>query len=270
MSIQEMKKFILFGFWVLVVALGLSSCKGEEKETVRQEDLNAKQMLQGIWMDDSDMAFMRISGDSLYYADPENLPVTFFIIQDSLYIVGSDTISYPIVKQTPNLFDFKMIDGSVVQLYKYDSDEDELAFGDVMGNGSTAVQERLEKDSVVVYGGQRYRGYVYINPSTMKVYKQSVNSVGMMVENVYYDNVIHICVYTGTKLLYGSDITKNFFADYLPDDFLSGAILSDMDFEGVDSEGFHYSAEVSQPESPLYYQFHLTIDKDNEVSITED
>jgi len=261
---------IRFSFGILVSLLCLSACKSGEEDVVRQEDLNAKQMLQGIWMDDdSDLAFMRIAGDTLYYADSESLPVKFFIMDDSLYVVGSDTVSYFIVKQTPNLFNFKMIDGTDVHLYKSDSEEDEMAFAPVTET-LPSVQERLEKDSVVMYAGQRYRGYVYVNPSTMKVYKQSVNSAGMVVDNVYYDNIIHICVYTGTQELYGKDITKNLFADYLPDGFLEGAILADMDFVGVDSEGFHYSAKVSQPESPLYYQFLLTIDENKELLITEE
>ena len=59
-----------------------------------------------------------------------------------------------------------------------------------------------------MYKGTRYRGYVYINPSKMKVIKTVYSDEGIGVDNVYYDNVIHICVYEGKKLLYGKDITK--------------------------------------------------------------
>jgi len=265
------RSIIQFGFAILTMMLCVLACKSEREVVVRQQDQNAKQMLQGIWLDDdSDMPFLRISGDSLYYADAEGLPVSFFIIEDSLYVIGSDTVPYLIVKQTPHLFNFKMIDGTEVHLYKSDSEEDELSFSNPVAESPLPIQERLEKDSVVMYAGQRYRGYVYVNPSTMKVYKQSVNSAGMVVDNVYYDNIIHICVYSGTQELYGRDINKNFFADYLPEGFLSGAILADMDFLGVDANGFHYSAKVSQPESPLYYQFHLTIGENKEISIKEE
>ena len=59
-----------------------------------------------------------------------------------------------------------------------------------------------------MYKGTRYRGYVYINPSKMKVIKTVYSDEGIGVDNVYYDNVIHICVYEGRNLLYGKDITK--------------------------------------------------------------
>ena len=50
----------------------------------------------------------------------------------------------------------------------------------------------------------------------MKVFKTSYSENGISVDNVYYDNVIHICVYEGKKMLYGQDITKKMFADIFP------------------------------------------------------
>lgn len=76
-----------------------------------------------------------------------------------------------------------------------------------------------------MYKGTRYRGYVYINPSKMKVIKTVYSDEGIGVDNVYYDNVIHICVYEGKKLLYGKDITKKFSQL-----FSGGSIKSDHSF----------------------------------------
>lgn len=59
-----------------------------------------------------------------------------------------------------------------------------------------------------MHKGNRYHGYVYINPSKMKVIRTSYSEDGIGVDNVYYDNVIHICVYKGKEMLYGEDITK--------------------------------------------------------------
>ena len=64
-------------------------------------------------------------------------------------------------------------------------------------------------------------------------------------DNVYYDNVMHICVYEGRKMIYGHDITKDMFSDVIPDEFLKNAILSDMDFYGVGKVGFRYQAAYS-------------------------
>ena len=99
-----------------------------------------------------------------------------------------------------------------------------------------------------MYKGTRYRGYVYVNPSTMKVIRSSYSEGGISVDNVYYDNVIHICVYEGRRMLYGKDITKKAFAGIFPEDILSQMILADMNFMGVDNKGYQYQAiSVSMP-----------------------
>ena len=110
-------------------------------------------------------------------------------------------------------------------------------------------RERVERDSVVNYDGKRYRAYVYINPSKVKLVKTSYNEDGMSIDNIYYDNVMHICVYEGRKSLYASDITKQMLSPYVSADFLSKSLFSDMQFIGVGPSGFHYQASVCIPES---------------------
>ena len=68
-------------------------------------------------------------------------------------------------------------------------------------------------------------------------------------ESVYYDNIIHICVYRGADELYGRDIDKKLFSDYVDADELAVSILSDMDFTAVDADGYHYRAILTVPES---------------------
>ena len=69
----------------------------------------------------------------------------------------------------------------------------------MMGHRTTEViptySEVTKRDSVVMYNGKRYRAYVYVNPSKKKVVKTSYSDEGISVDNVYYDNVMHI-VYT--------------------------------------------------------------------------
>ncbi len=55
--------------------------------------------------------------------------------------------------------------------------------------------EVIKKDSVVMYDNTRYRGYVYINPSRIKVMRPGVSEEGLSVDNVYYDNTSFIFVY---------------------------------------------------------------------------
>ena len=254
---------------LLALPLVLASCKEVKQEVEEAEDLVAKQMLQGIWVDDeTDMPFMKIVGDSIYYSDSENLTASFFIKRDSFYVVGADTIPYAIDLQTEARFRFHQFADNIIALYHSETEEDSLYFIDKQ-EPLPIVTERIEKDSVVMYNGKRYRGYVFVNPSKMRVIKTSIGSSGMLVDNVYYDNIIHICVYTGATELYGRDITKQLFADYIPADFLNSSILADMDFMGVDGEGYHYDALVGDPESSISaaYQLNLTITPEKELRI---
>lgn len=125
--------------------------------------------------------------------------------------------------------------GDVIRLHKSDTENDSLAF--IHTREIPVYNEVIKKDSVVTYDNVRYRGYVYINPSKIKVMRPGVSEEGLGVDNVYYDNIIHICVYEGRKSLYAKDITKQMFKGVVPDDFLQWAILSDMDFMGSIRKG---------------------------------
>ena len=82
---------------------------------------------------------------------------------------------------------------------------------------SEKALEVIQKDQVVFYKNTRYRGYVYINPSQIKVIRPEYSEEGFKVDNVYYDNVIHICVYEGKNKLFGKDIFKTDFKGVVPD-----------------------------------------------------
>ena len=69
-------------------------------------------------------------------------------------------------------------------------------------------------------------------------------------------------MYEGRKSLYAKDITKQMFKGVVPDDFLQWAILSDMDFMGVDSKGYHYQATVCIPDGASCYMVNITAGKD--------
>ena len=233
---------IKWGTISIVLVIVLTSCNNVKSgETSSKEDLTAKEMLQGIWIDDeTDMPLMRISGDTIYYVDPQNIPVYFKVLRDTIYVRGNTPIAYKIDRQTEYSFWFHSLSDEIV---------------------------KLQKDSVVMYKGTRYRGYVYINPSKMKVIRTTYSDEGIGIDNVYYDNVIHICVYEGKNLLYGQDITKKMFHTVFPEEVLSQMILTDMDFMGVNGKGYHYEATLRIPESSVYHLVDLTIDADKELHI---
>lgn len=260
---------IKWGTISMVLVMMLASCNNAKNgETSNREDRTAKQLLQGIWLDDeTDIPLMRINGDTIYYIDPQNLPVYFKVIRDTIYVRGNTPIAYKIDRQTEYSFWFHSLSDEIVKLYKSDNPEDTLVFSNQKAETIPSIPEVVKKDSVVVYKGTRYRGYVYINPSQMKVIKTAYSEEGIGMDNVFYDNVIHICVYEGRNLLYGKDITKKIFEDIFPEEELKQSILADMNFMGVDGKGYHYEATLRIPDSSVYHLVGLTIGPDKQLHI---
>lgn len=259
---------------VLSFVLLLASCNGQHDEAsvAGAEDAVAKSMLQGIWVDDvTEMPFMRFRGDSIYYANQQNVPMAFKVVRDSIYFMGHDTLAYKIERQSDDDFWFRSFADDIVKLHRQSADSaDTLAFSTGSISYQAEENQRIEKDSVVVYDGTRYRGYVFINPTSMKVTRTVYDENGIGVDNVFFDNVIHICVYEGTNLLWGRDISKDMFSGYLQDNVLSDLILADMNFTGVDALGYHYQAILQLPESLVSYLMNLDISFDGQLAITAD
>ena len=240
----------------------------ESKATTLSEDFEAKEMLQGIWVDDdTDMPLFMIEGDSLYFSDSQSLPLYFKILKDSLYMYGHEKLSYGIDHLTKFRFWFHSLSDELVKLYRSENDLDSVFFTTKVADPIPTYTSVVQKDSVVYYKDTRYRGYVYINPSQIKVSKTMYTEEGLSQELVYFDNVIHICVYDGAKSLYAQDITKGLFKDLMEEDFYNQSILSDMDFLGVDSKGYHYLASVCIPESVVCNLIKITISFDKELTL---
>ncbi len=230
--------------------------------------MNAKELLQGIWLDnETENPLMRVEGDTIYYADAQSAPIVFKIIQDTLYTYGNDTTRYKIDKQAEHIFWFHSITDNIIKLHKSDDLNDSLAFirQELVIPTYTEVTQR---DSVVIYDGTRYRAYVYINPSKMRVMKTTYSEDGISMDNVYYDNVMHICVYEGKKSLFASDVTKQMFNQVIPKNFLVQAILSDMKFVKVGRNGFHYQAVLAIPESSVYSIADMEVSFEGKLTIS--
>lgn len=253
-------------FSIVMLAVALSSCgTPQQKASVPEENREAKSLLQGIWLDDNtETALLKVKGDTIFYSDAGAAPVAFKIIGDSLMTYGARTNGYKIEKLGESVIWFHSPMGDVIRLHKADDETDSLSF--VHTREVPVYNEVMKKDSVVTYDNVRYRGYVYINPSKIKVMRPGLSEEGLGVDNVYYDNIIHICVYQGKKSLYAKDINKQMFKGVVPDDFLQGAILSDMDFCGVDAKGYHYRATVCIPDGASCYMVNITADKGGKLS----
>lgn len=254
-----------------LLAISLIACNSANKPTAsaHPEDLVAKKLLQGIWLDDeTETPLMHIKGDTIYYTDNQSIPVYFNISKDTLYMHGNEIARYRIDRQTEFSFWFHSFSDNLVKLHKSEDLNDTLAFARDPADMIQTYTEVTQRDSIVMYNGIRYRAYIYINPSKIKVTKTSYTEEGIGMDNVYYDNVMHICVYQGKKSLYASDITKQMFSHVIPTEFLNQSILSDMNFIGIDQRGYHYQAMICIPQSYVCYVANLAISFDGELKIT--
>lgn len=243
---EKMKDIIAFSLLLFLI----TACVGN-KRSASKEDFEAKQEIQGVWVDDdTESPLIQIKGDTLYYSDAGTVPVAFKIISDTLYTYGDDTAAYKIEKRMPNTLWLHSQTGEELHLSRSEEDDNLKAFQHGKIDMPVYTQQ-VKHDSVVIYRDVRYRAYTYINPSKKKVICSSISEDGFQVDKVYYDNIMHICVYQGAKCLYSSDIAKHIFASMVPSNFLENAVLSNMRFCNVSKNGFCYEATLQQPESSI-------------------
>jgi len=259
------------GFWHLafgVWLLAFSSCS--QKTAVapieeRPENREAKAMLQGVWLESEyEEVTFRAEGDTIFYPDSTSVPAYFKIVDDTL-ILGRQ--HYHIEQQTAHLFVFKNQMGDVVKLVKSDNPEDAMVFTHDVPQ-VLSVTEVVKRDSVVYYDGERYHWYIAVNPTKYKVSKTAYNDEGVGVENVYYDNIIHISLFQGNRQLFSKDFTKKMFAQMVPEAFLEQAILGNMQYVNVDAKGFHFYATLCIPDGASCYMVSNDITIGGELSMS--
>ncbi|MCD8317459.1 MAG: DUF4738 domain-containing protein, partial [Paraprevotella sp.] len=157
---------------LIVGGCGKNHKETAEKDVPQPEDLKAKQALQGIWTDEeTETVAFYAKGDSIYYPDTTNVPVRFYIWKDTLYLIGGDTVAYPIDKRGPHIFDFHSSTGEIVKLVRSEDPNDSLYFTH-KGATTLTYNEVVKKDTVVLHDGELYHCYEYVNPSRKKVYKK--------------------------------------------------------------------------------------------------
>ena len=258
-----MRKVLFFMLFMPLIAACTGSVEKKEEKAEEERNQMIMQHLQGIWIDDNtELPMLKIKGDSIFLASQINMPFCFSISGDSLLAKGLEPVAYRIIKIEEHVFQFYTSLGDLVSLHK--SDNDTIPFG--YQTVTEPEKKVIEKDSVFYFQGKRYHGYAYINPSTKKVFRPTITEEGMIVDNVYYDNIIHICVFQGKQRLYAKDISKEIFEGTVPADFLKMSVLSDMKFTGVDSEGYHYQATVSMPDDLSCYYVNLLIDEKGKLT----
>jgi len=269
-SKSVMKHLDKIGIFILFLFV-FSSCNSDKKEPVQEqptEDLQAKQMLEGIWMneDEGGVAF-RVQGDTIFYPDENSQPARFAIYDDTMVVMGGNNVKYPIVKQAAHIFIFHNQSGDEIKLVKSTDPADKFAFSHKPPMALNQGQ-LIKRDTVVIFNNERYHGYVQINPTTYKVYKSSLNSDGVEVDNIYYDNIIHLSVFNGNRKVFSSDFHKKDFARYVPAAFLKQSVLNDMTFNAVNTEGISYIASIGIPDSQISYLVNVHIGYDGKLKFS--
>ena len=258
---------IKYFYITFLIGLSLAACKQQTTEGARpeeSEDLEAKEMLQGIWVEsETEEVSFQAKGDTIFFPDSTSLPSYFCIVNDSFCLGDSH---YAIVKQTEHLFCFLNQAGEEVRLEKSENSEDSLAF---LGHQPEilSLTEVLKMDSVVTYGGDRYHWYVAVNPTKYKVTKTVYNSDGVGVENVYYDNIIHVSLYRGSTCVFSRDIKKQMYASDVPQQFLNQAVLGNMQYDHTDAHGVHFNATLCIPDGASCYLVETLIGFDGQMTM---
>lgn len=252
---------------LFLFSIALGAC-GDHKEiqnaTVEPalSDTAAMHRLQGMWVDsETDSPLFRVHGDSVYFPDDTSLPVQFTIIGDTLKIAN---ISYQIESQKDYSFSFYNMAGELIHARKSDETEDSLLYMH-MDNEPIIYNEVTKRDTVFIFDGQRYHAYITINPTSKKIFKTSFTPEGVAVKNFYFDNVIHVSLYSGKTMLYGCNFDKDTFVEIIPDKFLAESTLSDIVYSHCDKDGCHFNAKICIPDGAACYMVDITISYTGDV-----
>lgn len=256
--------------YIVSLLLMLASCQHQQPastaatEKAEEEDTEAKAMMQGVWQEElTEEVVFRAEGDTIYYPDPSDQPAHFRVVSDSLEV---GTHRYPIVKQTEHQLWFCNQSGDVTKLVKSEEADDTLAF--VRQPAEMLMpKDVLKTDSVVNYEGQRYHWYVAVNPTRYRVTKTVYNGEGVAVDNVYYDNIIHISLYQGSKCLFSRDFKKSMYEGEVSPSFLEQAILGNMQYTLIDGHGVHFDATLCIPDEASCYLVETVIGFDGKLSL---
>lgn len=259
-----MKLKLIFGLLLLLI-VSCSSPSKQGKQVERTTDPNIKEQLQGVWLDkNTESPVLEIEGDSLLYASKSDVRMRYLVADDTLFVQGLYTVPYPILEYSEHSISFKTPMGDEIHLYK--DEQGNITIEPTEPVEVESVTRVIKKDSVIMVGKRRLRGYVTINPTSVKVVRPGITEDGFSIDNVYYDNIIHVCVYEGREQQCGKDIKRCMFEGIVPAEFLSVSILQDMCFMGLSGNRFQFRATLRVPDGPSYYA-RVLINEKNETEV---
>lgn len=253
---------------IITLLLMLAACNsntGPAAPQADEEDTQAKQLLQGIWVnEDDENPLFYMQGDSVYFPDNAGEPQHFAVITDTLIIYGTNHTKYPIERLADHLFIFRNQTGETIRLVKIDDGSYDSFFMTSSSRTTETTAElnqrrTLRTDTVVMAGDERYHCYLQVNPTTYKVYKSVYNDEGVEMENIYYDNTIYLAIFSGAQKLYSHEFTKADFAGHISEDILRQTILNDISIDKVAPTQISYRAQLALPDTPTSYILQVVV-----------
>lgn len=262
---MSIRTFLIPAFLGVIVL----SCKNKESETApRTEDLKAKELFQGIWVDsDEENVVFKVKGDTIYYPDSLSQPIKFAIYGDTIEMESTSNSKYAILKQSAHIFEFRNTNGDIVKLVKASDPSYELQFAPKKTN-SVNQNKVIKSDTTVVCGNEKYHSYIQVNPTTYKVTKTSYNDDGLEIESVYFDNTVHVGIFKQGVKIFSKDFRKSDFVKYVPKDFLRQSILSDIVVNNADTKGIHYTAQLAIPDSYVSYMVNIDVTTAGKITMS--
>lgn len=252
--------------FILILLLAVVSCH-RSTDTSAYENKEAKQMLQGIWVDDeNENAVFWAKGDSIFYPDSSSQPAKFWIYGDSLYLQGSELSHYKITKQAEHLFKFINEMGDEVKLTK-DVGETLREQFNVYRPYAMNLFRTIHSDTLLYADGKRWQVKVNIAPTTDKVMKTDINDVGLQIDNLYLDNKAHVTVLFDGVEIYSHDFIKGEFERYLPKDLVAKSMLRDIEFDRADASDVYLDATVGIPDATSSYVIEVRVQRDGRIAM---
>lgn len=253
-TLELMKQFLYFTLSLFFILASFSSCHNSKKADCDDYDTEAMRLFEGVWYDvDESQVSFRVSGDSIFYPYDKYEPVSFYIKENMLCLVGSRVQKLEIVKQSEHIFQFKNSNGDLVKLRKMQGEMEEDVFDSAQDFDTEINQELIKKDTIVSVGDKKWHCYVQVNPTTYKVLRMVYKDNGVGGEQAYYDNIIHLAVYEGNNKLFSKDLFKKDFSAFVPEGVLEQSVLNDLVYVGSDSEGVKFQADIRRPEASDAY-----------------
>ena len=84
----------------------------------------------------------------------------FKIVDGQLLICGADTVSYEIGHLENGKFGYHSITGELIKLHRSEYELDSIDFVKAMQEPIALYDGVVKKDSVIMFDGNRYHGYV--------------------------------------------------------------------------------------------------------------